>query len=195
MRVVIFVLVAVCIVAVAVGKRFCSSQNDCLKGECCRNNQLRGKRSVYGVCEPLGNAGSNCYLSLFQVSEGVYSSCPCVRGLECKGSGLVEVPYGEMGTCVRPSCKSAADCGPDECCVNPNRPRGKKKRSTGYVCQSMKNIGDGCLVSYGSGVPSSVGFMCPCKAGLTCTPSGYSDMPLGPMGTCTSGLVEKLSPR
>lgn len=45
---------------------------------------------------------------------------------------------------MAPSCESAADCGPDECCVNLNRPIGKKKkRSSSYQCQSMKDVGDG----------------------------------------------------
>ncbi|XP_021374480.1 prokineticin-1-like [Mizuhopecten yessoensis] len=85
----------------------CNSHLDCQANECCvTNNQLIGKRMlliVQGHCQPLGKEGSHCltrYGSVSSPPTGVVHSCPCGAHLTCKGSGLIEVPFGETGICT-----------------------------------------------------------------------------------------------
>ncbi|XP_064612072.1 uncharacterized protein LOC135476103 [Liolophura sinensis] len=164
----------------------CSVASDCAKEECCLSHGgLKGKREALGSCHALGHSGQKCFVENRFASHGVYYSCPCASGYHCKGQRLIEIPYGETGTCERrvKSCATGADCAEDECCMSLIRPIGKRKRAMNE-CRKLGNVKDSCLVSLGSGKKDHSTFQCPCKASLKCHPNGQFDMPLGAMGYC-----------
>ncbi|XP_078337850.1 uncharacterized protein LOC111133230 [Crassostrea virginica] len=74
----------------------CNSDGDCPPLHCCVP-PVRGRRSVTcsfasGRCEPYGGVNQGCHV-------GHRFTCPCLPGLTCVGTGLIEVPQGEVGNC------------------------------------------------------------------------------------------------
>ncbi|KAL4228086.1 hypothetical protein ACF0H5_013521 [Mactra antiquata] len=191
---------------------YCDNNSHCGADECCVSfNQPRGKRVVvdtldphlmqlvHGSCQKLGTDGSKCFVNnIFTGTQGLEYDCPCSTGYTCEGSGMVEVPKGESGTCslttkvgkrAPTACASGADCADTECCVSNFQPIGKRgkltKRLSHGHCEPMKTVGDSCLVNHGSGPkPDSVVLSCPCVSGLTCHGMGLFEVPLGERGTC-----------
>ncbi|XP_052282582.1 uncharacterized protein LOC127879642 [Dreissena polymorpha] len=189
---------------------YCSTSAQCAADECCvsfyqpdgrrrtvvEHLETRHMRFVDGSCHKNGTSGSKCFVhELSTGTSGLFYDCPCTSGYKCQGSGMVEVPLGETGTCqvaavtvtstLHQPCASGADCSDNECCVNDDRPIGKRSLTMGYAhCQSMGLDGSGCLVRYGSGKPNGTVFRCPCSSGLTCHGNHVFDMPLGETGTC-----------
>ncbi|RUS80540.1 hypothetical protein EGW08_011680 [Elysia chlorotica] len=95
-------MVILCIVTVG-GSVPCSQSSQCQTDECCvTTNPPRGKRALAptagGVCQKLGSAKDSCYVMYTTVQDMNYR-CPCGPGLVCVGSGMMEVPLGEVGTC------------------------------------------------------------------------------------------------
>ncbi|XP_060555027.1 uncharacterized protein LOC132715930 isoform X2 [Ruditapes philippinarum] len=91
-------------------KKHCSSCADCSPSECCVNIRIIGKRSAdrmkrqeQGQCEPMGKQGSGCLVrnASGRPHDVVQHSCPCRKGLTCVGSGVNEIPVGEVGVCRR----------------------------------------------------------------------------------------------
>ncbi|KAL4228282.1 hypothetical protein ACF0H5_013713 [Mactra antiquata] len=172
----------------------CESGADCGANECClSNSQPRGRRAAFvrGTCQSMGTEGSKCIVN--EISTGfndVYYDCPCNTGYYCNGTGMMVLNKGELGVCNKISrvdsptldqpCTSGADCADTECCVSDVRPLGKRdKRQSFAHCKAMGVVGQGCLVSMGSGKPSGTVYACPCGSGLTCHGTGFYDIPLG----------------
>ncbi|XP_052717436.1 uncharacterized protein LOC128189741 [Crassostrea angulata] len=75
----------------------CNDDSDCPELHCCVK-PLRGKRSLASC----GNSGGRCtrYGGLNQGCHvGHRFTCPCLPGLTCVGTGLREIPQGEVGVC------------------------------------------------------------------------------------------------
>ncbi|KAL3858503.1 hypothetical protein ACJMK2_013089 [Sinanodonta woodiana] len=175
----------------------CNGPSDCAPGECCVSNaRPRGKRdtsfrSTSGTCQMVGTEGSSCLVSYTQpLQSGMYYACPCALGFRCLGTGLYDIPLGEIGTCRGPStrigqtCHSGDDCATNECCVSSLRPIGRRRQLGGAHCQQMGVDGSSCYVRQLSGKPNATVFACPCSDGLRCVGSHMFDIPLGEVGTC-----------
>ncbi|XP_046582775.1 uncharacterized protein LOC124290128 [Haliotis rubra] len=173
----------------------CKSESDCGRDECCLAIvPMKGKRATSGQCQLKGTEASKsrCYVENRFYDNGVYTNkCPCAAGQKCESLGYMEIPQGTVGACRQAtklstptSCQSGADCGPDECCRSRMRPLGKRQLGGGGVCEPLGTTGTSCLARYPSGKPKAMAFTCPCKAGMTCSPNGQMDIPLGEMGNC-----------
>ncbi|XP_045205524.2 uncharacterized protein LOC123557854 [Mercenaria mercenaria] len=82
----------------------CSSGADCADSECCLSNMRPiGKRSLqtaHGHCSSMATGGSGCLVKMGSGKpSGTVYSCPCLSGLTCHGTGMYDVPLGEMGRC------------------------------------------------------------------------------------------------
>ncbi|CAH1791015.1 unnamed protein product [Owenia fusiformis] len=107
----LFVFIFLTIVTtLALGLKQCKNSRQCGKRACCvADNQPIGKRDLTSVllkpepygghCERLGELGDACLMATFDPSQGMYWKCPCRSGLTCIGSGMIEVPLGEIGKC------------------------------------------------------------------------------------------------
>ncbi|XP_048752626.2 prokineticin-1-like [Ostrea edulis] len=76
----------------------CNNDGDCPAYHCCES-QRRGRRSVgcsvsSGICTPFGAQQQRCHV-------GHRFTCPCLPGLTCVGTGVTEIPQGEIGVCQR----------------------------------------------------------------------------------------------
>ncbi|KAK3607255.1 hypothetical protein CHS0354_002228 [Potamilus streckersoni] len=97
--------------------RYCDDATDCGYGKCCvTKDQVRGKRDTtpQGTCQRLGTRGSRCLASYPQpLSSGMYYICPCATGFSCLGTGLYEIPLGEIAvpnwTTIQPHFRDEAN--------------------------------------------------------------------------------------
>ncbi|KAH9515051.1 hypothetical protein Btru_019023 [Bulinus truncatus] len=97
----LFLVIATCYVVLIVCEckkvKRCSSSTECVPGECC---VAKGKKQTRRHCTAVGVAGETCFVNVTSVND-VNFVCPCMDGLTCIGTGVIEIPLGQRGNCSK----------------------------------------------------------------------------------------------
>ncbi|XP_052796498.1 uncharacterized protein LOC128228954 [Mya arenaria] len=79
----------------------CATGADCSDTECCVSDMRPiGKRAAHGHCRNMGTSGSGCLVRYpsGKPMDAVFQ-CPCIASLTCHGTGMHDIPLGEIGKC------------------------------------------------------------------------------------------------
>ncbi|XP_052075249.1 uncharacterized protein LOC127712690 [Mytilus californianus] len=88
----------------------CNDFSDCgYRSFCCvSKTRPRGRKrrstDAIGTCQNIGTKGAACLVNNQEKpwNSIFFVSCPCQTPLTCIGSGVIDIPLGETGTCGYP---------------------------------------------------------------------------------------------
>ncbi|XP_071178050.1 uncharacterized protein [Mytilus edulis] len=108
-----FIICVVALIIIQTGKFFgspCNDFSDCgYVSYCCvSKTRPRGRKrrstDAIGTCQNVGTEGAACLVNNQDkpLNSIFFVSCFCQAPLQCIGSGVIDVPLGEMGICGYP---------------------------------------------------------------------------------------------
>ncbi|XP_052261297.1 uncharacterized protein LOC127865482 [Dreissena polymorpha] len=180
-----------------------STSDQCPNNTCCvsflqqngteqpwaRKVPVRFKTDFAGKCIPYSQIGAGC--NQYPVFADDYAriyfgQCQCAKTLYCEDQN-VQAPEGYVGVCSpRPTkCQNVSMCKSDECCVSDYGIVGQKEGPG--TCQTMRKLGDRCLIQNGSGRPEDmVTYSCPCMENHECGGIDVIPARFGSIGRCVA---------